>query len=222
MSSPTLALPRWLVPGVALAVLAPMAVAAAAQHDARWHPVFDLAMTELRVRDVGGAHTPLIGLQGRIGASGSHPGPISFYLLAPIYRLLGSSAFALQVSTVAFHGAAALTALVVAARRRDPRVVVVVGAVLLLLIQGYGLSSLIEPWNPYLPTLWFVAFLDHGTVESNVAIRDYRVSVGAGARIVVPALGPLPIALDFAVPINRGPFDDEQIFSFYVGWFGGQ
>ncbi|HET6576618.1 MAG TPA: outer membrane protein assembly factor BamA [Fimbriiglobus sp.] len=70
--------------------------------------------------------------------------------------------------------------------------------------------------------LWFVTFVDHGTVEDDVSIRDYRVSVGAGLRVVVPALGPLPIALDFAYPITRSPFDQKQIFSFYVGWFGGQ
>jgi len=70
--------------------------------------------------------------------------------------------------------------------------------------------------------LYFVAFVDHGTVERNAAIRDYRVSVGAGARIVVPALGPLPIALDFAYPLTKNPFDQKQVFSFYVGWFGGQ
>jgi hypothetical protein len=57
-------------------------------------PVLDLAMTEFRVRDVGGGDTPLIGLPGRIGVfpdQGSHPGPLSFYLLAPVYRLAGSS-----------------------------------------------------------------------------------------------------------------------------------
>jgi outer membrane protein assembly complex protein YaeT len=70
--------------------------------------------------------------------------------------------------------------------------------------------------------LWFVTFVDHGTVERNVSIKDYRVSVGAGLRIVVPAMGPLPIALDFAFPVNKSPFDNKQIFSFYVGWFGGQ
>jgi hypothetical protein len=32
----------------------------------------------------------------------------------------------------------------------------------------------------------------------------------------------MPIALDFAFPIVKGPFDQKQIFSFYVGWFGGQ
>ncbi len=70
--------------------------------------------------------------------------------------------------------------------------------------------------------LWFVTFVDHGTVEQSVSIKDYRVSVGAGLRIVVPAMGPLPIALDFAVPVNKTQFDQKQIFSFYVGWFGGQ
>lgn len=68
----------------------------------------------------------------------------------------------------------------------------------------------------------FVTFVDHGTIESSVAIRDYRVSVGVGLRIQIPAFGPLPIALDFAWPIRKGPFDNEQIFSFYVGWIGGQ
>lgn len=70
--------------------------------------------------------------------------------------------------------------------------------------------------------LWLVAFVDHGTVERNVEIKNYRVAVGAGLRIVVPAMGPMPIALDFAVPLTQGPYDQKQLFSFYVGWFGGQ
>ena len=45
---------------------------------------------------------------------------------------------------------------------------------------------------------------------------------GPGLRVVVPALGPLPIALDFAFPITKSPYDQKQVFSFYVGWFGGQ
>lgn len=152
-------MPRWLVPVVVAAVALPPLGAAVAQAGARWHPVFDLAMTELRVRDVGGAHTPLIGLQGRIGPTGSHPGPLSFYLLAPVYRLFGSSAWALQLSTAVFHAAGAAIAILVAARRPDGRLVVGVGIILALLMQGYGLGPLTEPWNPHLPVLWFVAFL---------------------------------------------------------------
>jgi outer membrane protein insertion porin family len=70
--------------------------------------------------------------------------------------------------------------------------------------------------------LYLVGFVDHGTVEQGVKITDYRVSVGTGLRISVAALGPMPIALDFAFPIVKGPQDQEQVFSFYVGWFGGQ
>jgi outer membrane protein assembly complex protein YaeT len=69
--------------------------------------------------------------------------------------------------------------------------------------------------------LFFVTFLDHGTVESDVAIRDYRVSAGFGFRIAVPAFGPLPIALDFAFPLHKAATDNTQLFSFYVGLFGG-
>lgn len=152
-------MPRWLLPSVAVAILAPLAVAVIAQRNAHWHPVFDLAMTELRVRDVGGRHTPLIGLQGRIGPTGSHPGPLSFYLLAPVYRLLGSSSFALQAASGVFHGVAAITTLLIARRRRDGRIIIGIALILLLLMQGYGLGPLTEPWNPHLPVLWFVAFL---------------------------------------------------------------
>jgi outer membrane protein insertion porin family len=67
--------------------------------------------------------------------------------------------------------------------------------------------------------LYFVGFIDSGTVESSAEIRDYRVSAGFGARIIVPMLGQVPIALDFGFPIVRGPGDQTQVFSFYVGVF---
>jgi outer membrane protein assembly factor BamA len=62
-----------------------------------------------------------------------------------------------------------------------------------------------------------VAFLDTGTVEPSVELKNYRVAAGAGARIFIPQLGPLPIAVDFAVPINRATGDHTQLFSFFVG-----
>jgi outer membrane protein assembly factor BamA len=67
--------------------------------------------------------------------------------------------------------------------------------------------------------LWAVAFVDSGTVERDFSIRDYRVSAGVGLRIIVPMMGPVPIALDFGFPIVRGQGDHEQIFSFWVGIF---
>jgi outer membrane protein insertion porin family len=71
-------------------------------------------------------------------------------------------------------------------------------------------------------SLFFVTFLDHGTVERTVAIKDYRVSAGFGFRVAIPALGPVPVAFDFAFPINKTNLDNRQVFAFYIGLFGGQ
>jgi outer membrane protein insertion porin family len=67
--------------------------------------------------------------------------------------------------------------------------------------------------------LYLVGFLDSGTVERDFEINDYRVTAGFGLRIVVPMMGPVPIALDFGFPIIRADGDREQIFSFWVGLF---
>jgi outer membrane protein insertion porin family len=67
--------------------------------------------------------------------------------------------------------------------------------------------------------LYFVTFLDSGTVESKIGIHDYRVSAGFGLRITVPMLGPVPIALDFGFPIVKAQNDRTQLFSFWVGLY---
>ena len=64
-----------------------------------------------------------------------------------------------------------------------------------------------------------VVFCDFGTVEEEVRIDsdNFRVAPGVGLRITIPAMGPAPIALDFAYPVLMADTDDKQIFSFYVG-----
>lgn len=63
-----------------------------------------------------------------------------------------------------------------------------------------------------------VVFCDFGTVEPQVEINDFRVSPGFGLRVTVPAMGPAPIALDFAFPVAKADFDDTQVFSFSIGF----
>ena len=80
-----------------------------------------------------------IGLPGRIGEypdQGSHPGPLSFYLLAPTYRLLGSTSWALEVATVTIHVAAIVTAVWIGQRRAGWRGVLGVAALVALVIRG--------------------------------------------------------------------------------------
>jgi outer membrane protein insertion porin family len=64
-----------------------------------------------------------------------------------------------------------------------------------------------------------VVFVDYGTVEEEFEFHaeDYRVAVGAGVRINIPAMGPAPIAIDFAVPVAREDTDNIQNISFFLG-----
>jgi outer membrane protein insertion porin family len=65
-----------------------------------------------------------------------------------------------------------------------------------------------------------VLFLDTGTVEPSIKdmSNHYRVAPGFGLRITIPAMGPAPIALDFAFPVALNHGDEVNNFSFFVGF----
>jgi len=146
-----------------LSLLIPLVISVVVLAQRRWFPAnLDFAWTEFRVRDVGTARSPLIGLPGRIGTmvtQGSHPGPISFYLLAPLYRLLGSSTWALRASAVGLNFAGLIAVLLIARRRGGAIVFLGVFATAALLIHFLGASILTMPWNPYMPVIWWMVFL---------------------------------------------------------------
>jgi outer membrane protein assembly complex protein YaeT len=67
--------------------------------------------------------------------------------------------------------------------------------------------------------IYMVTFIDSGTVEPQAFdLKDYRVTAGVGVRFTLPMLGPVPIALDLGFPIVKGPGDQEQVFSFWLGF----
>ena len=66
------------------------------------------------------------------------------------------------------------------------------------------------------PTL-FVS-LEMSSVELADRMDNFRVAPGFGLRITIPAMGPAPIALDFAFPIAKADTDLTQVFSFFVGF----
>ncbi len=65
-----------------------------------------------------------------------------------------------------------------------------------------------------------VVFCDYGTTEEQIELHsdNYRVSPGMGLRLNIPAMGPAPLALDFAIPVTRAPTDNIQNFSFFFGF----
>jgi hypothetical protein len=148
---------------VAAALALPIVIAAAAVRTPRWYPQVDLAQIEMRVRDVFSSHPPTLGLGGRIyginNTQGAHPGPVSFYLLAPVYRLLGGTSWALQVSGAVLNVAVLAGTLWATSRRWGLRGVLLVGAALAFLLQLYGTQLLVYPWNPFMPVLFWMLFL---------------------------------------------------------------
>ena len=145
-----------------MVITVPVITALVVMRSPRWYPIFDWAQIEMRVRDVGTGHSPLIGLPGRLdglGVTGSHPGPIGFYALAPIYRLLGSSSWALLASNAALNIAAVGTAVWIVVRRGGWPLALGVTAMLGVLVHAYGAQRLTVPWLPWSSMLWWFVFL---------------------------------------------------------------
>jgi hypothetical protein len=196
----------WLGIALVAALALPLVIALVALHAPREYPTLDMAMTEIRVRAVGTGDSPLVGLPGRIGGfgrQGSHPGPLSFWSLAPAYRLFGTSAWSLHVASVFVQTAAIGAALWIAHRRGGIRLVVGVAAVLAVLTRAYGANTLAEAWNPHLPLLmWIVLLLAVWSVLSDdlamLPVAAFAGSFCAQTHIPYLGLGAGMVAFAFA------------------------
>ncbi len=62
-----------------------------------------------------------------------------------------------------------------------------------------------------------VFFTDMGTVERDLTISSWRVSVGFGVRFVLRIFGPVPMSFDFGIPVAKQGEDKTQVFSFSLG-----
>jgi hypothetical protein len=186
---------RWVLPALIAILVAPLVVAIVAVRRPPWYPVLDHAMLELRLRDVLTSHTPLIGLPGRIGRfpeQGSHPGPLSFYALWPTWKLLGGRPWGMQAGVLVLNGIALGACVLVAHRRAGLRLAIAVTAVLALLVGGYGIETLSEPWNPYIPLLWWVLTLLSvwSVLDGDLAMLPVGVvAASMAAQTHVPYLG---------------------------------
>ena len=86
--------------GVVAALMGPVLWAAVAHPGAS---VGDVALIELRTRDVFSAQPPLVGDYSRYGWA--HPGPLFFYLFSVPYQVLGRDADALRLSALLLNAA---------------------------------------------------------------------------------------------------------------------
>jgi hypothetical protein len=142
------------IAGLVLLVVTPILVGSVAVLGETWLPMSDWAHMTYRTSQVGTRQTPLVGAYSFHGFA--HPGPLSFWLSAPLYRLTGSDPRAL-LWTGAIVNVAAVSGLAAVAWRRG-RWPLLLATMLLtaLLIHGFGARVVVDIWNPYSPLLPFL------------------------------------------------------------------
>jgi hypothetical protein len=130
----------------------------------------DIALIELRTRDVLSAHPPLVGAYSRYGWS--HPGPFIFWLFALPYRLLGNDADALRLTVLLFN-ITVIAVIMWLAARRGGAAWVMIAAATIALVWGLLPHSLSDGWNvtvailPFLMTIvacWCAMCGDRGVL----------------------------------------------------------
>ena len=194
---------RVAIGAVAVGVGLPLVVAGVSVIGRHWFPSADDAFIFRRVADVGGAHTPLVGVYSRYGWH--HPGPLLFLLLAPFERLGGPGG--LLVGAAAINLACLAGALVTAFRRGGAALVIWVGLFVAVLVHALGPTLLIDPWNPWLPVTGLVWFF---LVAWSVGCGDSAMwpwLIGLGSWEVQAHLGFAPVVgalLALAFVVGRG------------------
>lgn len=186
-------------------VTVPFAVLVVRALGSGYHATSDLAVLEFRLHDVGGSHTPLVGVFSRF--PWSHPGPFLFYALAGPFRILGGDGPAMLASGALLNLAAVVGSVLVFWRRGRVGGLVLGTVMLVVLLRALGGGFLWFPWNPFsalLPALllalvvWCIACGDHWMLPIAVALASFVAqahlgSAGVAAGLVLVAIGALVV-----------------------------
>ena len=195
---------RHLAAGLIVVTCLPLLVGAirVIAHDAPG-PGGDLSLIELRVRDVGGPATPLVGSYQRFGWN--QPGPAWLWVLAVPYRLAGSRYAGLALGALAANAAAVAAIGGVAWRRGGRLGVAWAMAVTGLAMAGLGAGWLSDPWEPSVSVLLLGALAMLGW-DVIVGGRFTIVAFGLLATLLLQmytALAPVTVALVAATAAGR-------------------
>lgn len=161
----------------------------------------DQAYFELHVRDIG--HHPVqVGPFSRYGWS--HPGPAMYYLLAPMYYLLGDASQSFAITTLTVNaGCVVAIALLVRRRVGTPSMLWTL-AVLAVYLRVAGPLFVRDSWNPNLPVLplallvflaWSACYGARWGVPFGAAIASFCVQSHIGFLIAVLGVAAVPVVL---------------------------
>ena len=192
---------------VIVVIVVPLVVTAASLVGRPWFPAYDSAAIALRVADVGGRHTPLVGVFSRFGWK--HPGPLLLWVLAPFWQAAGGAG--LLFGAVLVNALGVVGTLIVAGRRGRRSMLIWAGVCLALLCHSLGSAFLIDPWNPYIHVTGLALFflLAWSVACGDVALWPWLVGVGswevqAHVGFVVVVVGALLFVVVRRLAARRG------------------
>lgn len=175
---------------IALALL-PLVVAVATRIGSDWLPTHDVAVTDMRVRDVWSTDVPLVGPYSRY--LWSHPGPVMFWMMAVPSALSGQAAWGTVVAGVVVQAVAIVWAGVVGWRIGRAPVVVLAMIVSLLSVHAVGSIAILEPWNPHVALPWFVLFVLYTWRLGLGHVRSLPGALFVSSFLVQTHVGYLPL-----------------------------
>jgi hypothetical protein len=155
----------------------------------------DFAGLELATRYVPSGRT-LLGPYSRFGFS--HPGPLYFYALAPVYALSGGTGTGILAGACAINAAAAM-AIVSAVRLAATRAHAIAATLVVLAWLGAFGDACAIPWNPLVVVLPMIAFLVLAALVANGSWPALPFAVIAGAFVAETHLSTIPAVVATAV-----------------------
>jgi hypothetical protein len=174
-----------------LVALAPFVVAVVTRTGRDYVPVGDIALMDLRVRDVWSSDVPLVGPYSRLGWN--HPGPAAFYLLAPVSIVSGQPAWATLVGNALLQAAVVAAIAWVAWRSGGLSRLLAALALVGLAFGAMGPSMVLDAWNPNVAYPMFVLFVLLVWILSYATPRVLPAVAVVGTVLVQSHLGYLPL-----------------------------
>ncbi|MCU1352146.1 MAG: hypothetical protein JWM05_1355 [Acidimicrobiales bacterium] len=195
---------------VGLFVMSPvLLVIVQAAFGRHWYPVSDWSVEVLRVGDVGGRHTPLVGPASRFGWY--HPGPLLYWFASPFQAAFGTNGALVAAATV--NGGCVAGVLWIAKRRGGWNVFGWTALAIAALLHGVGLSFVMDPWNPHAAAFPFLLFMmaswavscgDVRLVPLAVVTGSYASQSHVGYAPMVVAVGALCLGVVLLGRLARG------------------
>lgn len=176
---------------------ASFAVALAGFVGDRWFLTGDWAAIDLRIREVGGPDSPLIGPYSTRGWA--HPGPALYWLAAPLHHLSGGGPRSMFWTAAVVNLASLAVIARVAWRRLGSGFAVVTLLAAALLAHGLGPGRIIDIWNPLLPLFPLLAVIVLAWSGASGRPRHGAAAVVLASLVGQSHVGMVPILVVIAV-----------------------